>query len=103
MLVGNTIYQTGVEDGVPWEWVATYEADGSMRGRTWSRRGTWEAGGRWKTTNDNLFCREWNRYWSKYGCYKIYSYGDVLIFKKVSGSGDNVQQAKSLAGNPYKL
>jgi len=99
---GNTLF----EDAPTYNWAAFYEPQGTARGRGWNWLGGESATGRWRVTDDGLFCVTWDREnWAggTENCYQVKISGEKTEHVHVSGEtgGDHTLVIKS--GNPYDL
>lgn len=105
VVVGNTLYTSGVSNGgTRWEWAGYYSKEGNARGRAWWNGGQNEGEGAWYI-KEGLFCSKWGPdEWGNGGenCQKLYKDGREITFIVVEGPGDNGTLTLK-EGNPLDL
>ena len=102
-LVGNTEYSKGVDEGTPWEWTGYHREDGTMSGRSWWEGGKESDTGTWEVTEDNLYCRKWDKHWGKAqrGCYKMYRLAENRLGAEAVSGSAKAGTSELIMGNPY--
>ena len=100
LLSGNSLAGNGnLKDPTkPYDWIAHYASDGTIRLRLKPKWGGGISEGRWWLLDDGQQCRQFETGHKKEGCWRFYSEGEFVRF--VPSSGTAVEgRAVKLPGN----
>jgi len=100
LLSGNSLAGNGKlkDPAVPYDWIAYYGADGSLRLRLKPEWGGTISNGRWWMNDDGHQCRQFETGHKKVGCWRFQREGTFVRFVPVSGTAVE-GRAQMIKGN----
>ena len=108
-LIGNSLYRRGWTGAAKFQFASHHSPDGTMSAKSWWFGGAEQTVGRWRVTEDGLYCRTWNNFWAqgKEGCFSVAQSTEDgrLIFDHVDGHPGSHKRYiyQVLVGNPHRL